>query len=97
MQTRIIGIPGMLHCWTGGTGHQKPLFIFHRNWINKTMDKETEITCEAGLDILQIYSDMRNNMHIVNVTDHLEKMEKVYRDYVDKVFELQKKGKRNDV
>jgi hypothetical protein len=61
------------------------------------MDKETEITCEAGLDILQIYSDMRNNMHIVNVTDHLEKMEKVYCDYVDKVFELQKKGKRNDV
>jgi hypothetical protein len=40
-----------------------------------------------GDHMLRVYSTYRDNMHIVNIVDMLEKMEKIYHNYNDEVYQ----------
>jgi hypothetical protein len=50
------------------------------------------ITLNHGHEMLMLYKQLRENMHIVFVTEMLTKMEDVFSKYDYAMFELSKKG-----
>ena len=62
------------------------------NGISKSSIKEMVAAMNHGHEMLMVYKQHRDNMHIGNVVSMLEHMEKIYRQWDNEVFVIRREG-----
>ena len=61
--------------------------------ITKIAQKEVVSTLNNGDDMLKLYKQYRNNLHINSVVELLEKMEEIYQKWEYEIYEAIKQTK----
>ena len=61
--------------------------------ITKIAQKEVVSTLNNGDDMLKLYKQYRNNLHINSVVELLEKMEEIYQKWEYEMYEAIKQPK----
>lgn len=58
--------------------------------ITETAIHEMVSAMNSGHEMLMLYKELRNNMHILNVCRFLERMDVVYAKYERELFEIRR-------
>ena len=61
--------------------------------VGKQVVKEIVCNLNKGSELLSIYKQYRDNMHIKNITDMLSKMEEVYRQFNQEIDSIKRSVK----
>jgi len=58
--------------------------------LTRQTKREISLAINYGSEMLQIYEMNRNNLHVVNVVEMLEKMEEVFKKFDCERFEVRR-------
>ena len=70
--------------------------IVYAEFSSELVESQAECMVNAmnnGHDMLLIYKEMRDDMHIVNVMEMLNRMERIYAKWVEREYQIQRKTK----